>query len=868
MKKAKTFIIPMLALAVFGMTACGGGEQSSSSQQQSSSSGKASIPVDTIASVEITNKAKLQADWPLNEGSRALEIKVLDTSGKQLSETVLIATGELKISSSDDSIVTTMGAGIYAKKGGKATITVKIQDKTDSVEVNVVEPKQAQTVAATLQQVANLADGQTAEGTFLTKGVVKAVTSAWDASYGNISFKIQDAGVDNELLCYRVVPAEGIDGSAIKAGDEVTINGKIKKYNGTLEYDAGAVIEAWKDGGIVVQTKTKINEVAAGDKVDLTGRVEAKSKRSAILNDGTGHIFIYGTADAIGAITIGKSYNVKGSTAEKNGAVQVESPVFTEVADVNLAADADTALTVAIADGWKAAGAKFGAADIKLYSWEGVIGKSGSYLTYGIPGSTTNIQAGYAPDEFAGLTEGAHYNIKAYFAGYSGGHSDASQDYANIVIVSATIPAGAVVVQSSPAIIPVGEKGYVTASTDGLAADTYTFTSSNPEVATVDPASGEVIGVANGTVEITVKSNTDVTKSAVATIDIVTIGKVDDAYAAGKALEVTPSADSDQSKMTEEKYFAQGVVKAITSDYYAPKRQMTLTMACETGSGEMTAYNIVVDDSIEYPPCVGDTIVIGGKVTKFIKKGKTEADAQIPWTGTSGAKIYSIAERATSTISEGAHDHATISGLAAEAKNGDVVEFEVSPEEGYQVIGVKANGVSATKGEGNKYSFTITANTTITVQAIPEGMEYICYDFASATYKGKWADGTKNEWTDRGDFWTCNASNTSNYVFLASKTNKASASLSNKTAVPGKITHISFTTTTGASASAVYLASVGTEEIKAHVTDQTHKLTGKGTLEWDVDVDSACNFFAITCNTTGYNGQISKAEVIYVPNAA
>ena len=53
MKKAKTFIIPMLALAAFGLVACGGGQSSS---QQSSSAPHASIDVDTIASVEITNK--------------------------------------------------------------------------------------------------------------------------------------------------------------------------------------------------------------------------------------------------------------------------------------------------------------------------------------------------------------------------------------------------------------------------------------------------------------------------------------------------------------------------------------------------------------------------------------------------------------------------------------------------------------------------------------------------------------------------------------------------------------------------------------------------------------------------------------------
>ena len=756
MKKAKALIIPMLALAVLGMASCG--EEQSSSQPQSSSSGKASIPVDAIASVEITNKAKLQADWPLNEGSRTLEIKVLDTSGKQLSETVLIATGELKISSSDDSIVTTMGAGIYAKKGGKATITVKVQDKTDSVEVNVVEPKQAQTVAATLQQVANLADGQITESAILTKGIVKEVTAAWDAGYGNISFKIQDAGVENELLCYRVVPAEGIDGSAIKAGDEVTINGKIKNYQGTLEYDAGAVIEAWKDGGIVVQTKTKINEVAAGDKVDLTGRVEAKSKRSAILNDGTGHIFIYGTADAIGAITVGKSYNVKGSTTEKNGAVQVESPVFAEVADVNLAADADTALTAAIADGWKAAGAKFSSADVKLYSWEAVIGKSGSYLTYGIEGSTTNIQAGYAPDEFAGLTEGTHYNIKAYFAGYSGGHSDASQDYANIVILSAEVKAGEVSIKNTLKYVEPEADLQLEVETAGVPSDTYQFVSDHPEFATVDNT-GKVHGVAVGKANITATSVAFPEKSA--TIEITVKNKTAEPENVPATLaEVMANSSSVSNKL----YVVEGIWenKGNGLDDYGngwltdPLTGDSIQVYGATMTGTAFSWNEWTAKYTFSNPKDAKTSMAGiangykvtAKVLYSIYNGTKQVNAVIT------AKEDAVASQEYPILVDPALEHGTITpSKDAGVKYGEEVTVEVTPDSGYvlkKLYVVNAAGKKTDITEAKKFNASAKNLLTAEFEKADSNVKEIQHTLAAGNLKtegGTWKPDETHTWT-------------------------------------------------------------------------------------------------------------------------
>ncbi|MBQ9457230.1 MAG: Ig-like domain-containing protein [Bacilli bacterium] len=500
MKKAKTFIIPMLALAAFGLVACGGG-QSSSSQQQSSSDAHASIDVDKIASVEITNKDAMKKDWPINEGSRTLAIKVLNTEGKRLSETVLIGTGELKITTSNAEVADVVGAGVFAKAAGKATITVTCKGKTDTVEVNVVAPKVAQSVAATLQQIANLAQDETFPEAIMTKGVVKEITAAWDAGYGNISFKIKDADADNELLCYRVVPAEGIDGSKIKVGDEVVINGKIKNYKGTLEYDAGAAIQEWKDGGQQVIVVKNIADVKAGDSVELTGTVAAISKKAFVLTDGTASIYVYanavpaiGTGDDQVNLAVGDVIKLTGTAAEYHGFVQIgNSGLAMEKVEGTPAAVTPTALTAEGANALKTAAAFTG---YKAYSWTAKAETIDGQLCANVDGSDIKIQI---PNSNVDVQVGKTYNFTGFFAAY-----DTKYDYALMVPMAAEEYHSDVssVAVTGPTSVRAEESIYLFA--DCLpenAPQDVIWSSENPAIATVN-AKGKVTGVAEGTVKI------------------------------------------------------------------------------------------------------------------------------------------------------------------------------------------------------------------------------------------------------------------------------------------------------------------------------------------------------------------------------
>ena len=102
------------------------------------------------------------------------------------------------------------------------------------------------------------------------------------------------------------------------------------------------------------------------------------------------------------------------------------------------------------------------------------------------------------------------------------------------------------------------------------------------------------------------------------------------------------------------------------------------------------------------------------------------------------------------------------------------------------------------------------------------------------------------------------------YLMLATTQIGAEETLfSNKTPLPGPITKIIFNTTTGSSVSASFNAALSSSEVVSKVTDDTHSLTGKGSITITADANDNMRYFAISCVTSGYNGQLQSVEVLY-----
>ena len=94
-----------------------------------------------------------------------------------------------------------------------------------------------------------LEDGIAMEETQRLYGTVIRIPSAYSAEYGNITVDIQIGDlVDQPIQCYRLSGA-GVEN--LQVGDKITVEGILKNYKGTIEFDKGCVLVGY--GEIVSQ---------------------------------------------------------------------------------------------------------------------------------------------------------------------------------------------------------------------------------------------------------------------------------------------------------------------------------------------------------------------------------------------------------------------------------------------------------------------------------------------------------------------------------------------------------------------------------------------------------------------------------------
>ena len=98
------------------------------------------------------------------------------------------------------------------------------------------DPSQEEIVLAAYK----LADGEYLPKAVRLSGKITAIPTAYSADYGNITVNIQVfALADNPIQCYRL-SGEGC--ADLQVGDIITVEGKIKNYKGTIEFDKPTLV--------------------------------------------------------------------------------------------------------------------------------------------------------------------------------------------------------------------------------------------------------------------------------------------------------------------------------------------------------------------------------------------------------------------------------------------------------------------------------------------------------------------------------------------------------------------------------------------------------------------------------------------------
>ena len=149
----------------------------------------------------------------------------------------------IKIVKGTDGMVT-IDVNEEVKEDVKYVLTATITDKSGnsvSHSWNHLLPAPSDDMVAIVEEAYALESGESMSYEVTLTGVITKVDTAWSDDYKNITVTIAVEGAeDKPIMCYRL---KGDGAKDLKPGDTITVTGIIKNYNGTIEFDAGCVLD-------------------------------------------------------------------------------------------------------------------------------------------------------------------------------------------------------------------------------------------------------------------------------------------------------------------------------------------------------------------------------------------------------------------------------------------------------------------------------------------------------------------------------------------------------------------------------------------------------------------------------------------------
>ena len=126
--------------------------------------------------------------------------------------------------------------------GDEITVTGTIKNYKGTIEFNkptLVGMGYIPDQSAVVDAAYALAAGEAMKETQVLVGVITAIPTAYSEQYGNITVDMIPVGDTRTVQCYRLT-GEGVETLAV--GDTIVVQGSIKNYKGTVEFDKNCVL--------------------------------------------------------------------------------------------------------------------------------------------------------------------------------------------------------------------------------------------------------------------------------------------------------------------------------------------------------------------------------------------------------------------------------------------------------------------------------------------------------------------------------------------------------------------------------------------------------------------------------------------------
>ena len=159
---------------------------------------------------------------------------------------------QIKVIVSEDGATVTLDVNEKCESDTPYVLTATITDEqgnSASTTWNCVLP-QAVDMVSLVKEAYALKSGESLPYEATLTGKIVSIDTVYNPEYKNITVTIAVEGAeDMPVQCYRL-KGEGAENLAV--GNIITVTGTLKNYNGTIEFDAGCMLDAVEQGDAVV----------------------------------------------------------------------------------------------------------------------------------------------------------------------------------------------------------------------------------------------------------------------------------------------------------------------------------------------------------------------------------------------------------------------------------------------------------------------------------------------------------------------------------------------------------------------------------------------------------------------------------------
>ena len=157
--------------------------------------------------------------------------------------TVDVAEDLVKIVVGEDGMVT-VDVNEESAEEVAYVLTASVEGSEETLSWNHILPAAMNVDGMTYAEIVDMAyaleDQAVTEDAFRLFGTVTSIDTEWSEDYQNITVTIAVAGKEEQpIQCYRL---KGEGAKDLKVGDEITVEGVLKNYKGTYEFDAGCIL--------------------------------------------------------------------------------------------------------------------------------------------------------------------------------------------------------------------------------------------------------------------------------------------------------------------------------------------------------------------------------------------------------------------------------------------------------------------------------------------------------------------------------------------------------------------------------------------------------------------------------------------------